>query len=302
MNSPQVLVVIPVFNARPYISKAIDSVLNQTYSFTEILVINDGSTDGSEKVIKPYLDKGVILWHQENQGPGAAMNRAMNFAHEHHIDFIARIDADDIALPERLEKQVGLMMKYPNSAACSANCYYIDPLSEEILGTSTVSKSKDLIRWEISNGLRGLIQGVTLFRTEALLSIGGYRNKFKFAEETDIFLRLAEKYDLHNSSDYLAKIRFYPGSFSLTNFHKNTLYQFYALNCAKKRRNNEPELEFDHFINEMTWETKLSIWHEETFLKLWRRYLVNHKSIYLMYASLFDLRRVFIRVLRTILN
>lgn len=194
------------------------------------------------------------------------------------------------------------MMKYPNSAACSANCYYIDPLSEEIIGSSTVSKSKNLIRWEISNGLRGLIQGVTLFRTEALFNIGGYQNKYKFAEETDVFLRLTEKFDLHNSSDYLAKIRFYPASFSMTNFHKNTLYQFYALNCAKKRRNSEPELEFGHFINKMTWMTKLSIWHEETFLILWRMYLVKHKSIYLIYASLFDLRRVFIRVLRTILN
>jgi glycosyltransferase involved in cell wall biosynthesis len=298
MEAAQVLVVMPVYNARSYVSAAIESILNQTYPFYKILIINDGSTDGSEQIIKSYLNREVILWHQKNQGPGAAMNRAIQYAHDLDFKFIARIDADDISLSNRLEKQIALLLRFPNSAACSANCYYIDSVSEKIIGSSTVSASQKLIKWEIANGLRGLIQGVTLFRTSALFSMGGYREQFKLAEETDLFLRLAENFELCNSSAYLAKIRLYPNSLSMSNVRKNIHYQFYALDCRKKRENQNPERGFEDFINNMSWGTKLAIWHEECFLKLWRNQLSGGNILVLLMASIFDPRRAIVRLLR----
>jgi glycosyltransferase involved in cell wall biosynthesis len=298
MGSPEVLAFMPVYNACRFVGAAIESILCQTYRDFQILVINDGSTDGSEQLIKTYQDRGVILWHQENRGPGASMNRAIQYAHDHHIEFIARFDADDISLPDRLEKQVALMKKYPDSAAFSANCFYIDPESENIFGSSTVSTSQKLIRWEISSGLRGLIQGVTLFRTEALVTIGGYREQFKGAEETDVFLRLIEKYELNNSSAYLAKIRITPGSLSLRDVRKNILYQYYALDCAHKRHRNLLENDFNTFTQNLTSIDRYCIWREEKFLALWHAYLSGHHPLNLLASSLMDPRRVIIRILR----
>ncbi|MCX5914512.1 MAG: glycosyltransferase family A protein, partial [Deltaproteobacteria bacterium] len=174
---------MPLYNTRPYVRGAIESILKQTYPDFTLLVINDGSTDGSEQEAASFKDSRMILWHQENQGPGDAMNRATQYALDQWIPFLARMDSDDISLPQRLETQILLLEKFPAAAACSANCYYIDNDTEQIIGSSTVSTSPALIHWEIAHGLRGLIQGTCVFRTAALAAVGGYRAQFKRAEE-----------------------------------------------------------------------------------------------------------------------
>lgn len=298
MANPHVLVVMPLYNARPYVRAAVQSILDQTYTNSTLLVINDGSTDGSEQEVIPFLNKGVVLWHQENQGPGAAMNRAIAYAVHNGIHFIARIDSDDISMPDRFTKQIDLLIKHPEAAACSANCYYIDPESEKIIGTSTVSISEPLIHWEIRNGLRGLIQPVCMFRTEPLYSIGGYRKNFILAEEVDVFLRLSEAYNLINSAEFLAKIRINPYSLSMKNVQKNIYYQFYALDCAKNRRYRKPERDYENFSQNITPDLKFRIWREEQLLKLWRSRLYGSHLPTLLLAGLLDPRRVIIRLLR----
>lgn len=298
MESPKVLVVMPLYNARPFVRKAINSILAQTYKNFQLLIINDGSTDGSEQDAASFQDDRVMLWQQTNQGPGAAMNRATHYALEQGIPFLARIDSDDIALPLRFETQIRLLEKYPAAAACSANCHYIDAESEQIIGSTTVSASPALIRWEIVHGLRGLIQGASLFRSKALSSIGGYRPQFKLAEEADVFLRLTELYELRNSSEFLCKVRIRPGSLSLQNVRMNILYQFYALDCAKNRNRNKPERDFDTFHQTMPWDTKFRVWREDHFLKLWRNHMQRGSVFSLLFASLLDPRRVMIRCLR----
>ncbi len=109
---------MPLYNARSFVHAAIESILNQTYPYFILLVINDGSTDGSELVAESFQDHRMILWHQENHGPGAAMNRAIQYAYDKQIKFIARADADDISLPDRLEKQIRLMLKYSKICLC----------------------------------------------------------------------------------------------------------------------------------------------------------------------------------------
>jgi len=302
LGQPLVLVVIPLYNARPFIKAALDSILAQTYKNLKILVINDGSTDESVKVVEEYEDRGVLLWHQENQGPGAAMNRAIHYAHENDIEFIARIDADDISLPERIETQIHIMLANPAAAACSANCYYIDPITEKTIGTSTVSSSKVLICWEINHGLRGLIQPVVMFRTESLNIVGGYRSMFGLAEETDLFLRLAESFELINAKEFLAKIRINPHSLSIKNISKNIQYQFYALECAKKRKIGELEVDFGKFIKELSMGDRYRIWREEKMLKLWRQYLSTKNPVPLILSGLLDPRRVVVRILRRIIK
>lgn len=298
MESPPVLVVMPLYNALPYVRSAIESILSQTYPHFQLLVINDGSTDGSEREAASFTDSRVILWHQENQGPGAAMNRATQYAQDHKIPYLARMDSDDISLPNRLETQILVLENYPEAAACSANCFYIDAESERVIGSSTVSASPDLIHWEIVHGLRGLIQPATMFRTEALVAIGGYRMQFLLAEEVDLFLRLAEKCEYRNCRDFLCKIRIRPDSLSIRNVHQNILYQFYALDCAKQRQNGRQERGFYEFYQSMSRTTKFRIWREEYLLRYWRKHLKTHNPFGMLLAGILDPRRVVVRWLR----
>ena len=298
MNPPAVLVAIPLYDARTYISRTLESVLKQSYENFRVLVIDDGSTDGGGDIVRSINDKRIILQRQENTGPGAAMNRAIEYAMDEEFPFIARADADDIQLPERLSKQVNLLLKNPNAAACSANCYYIDEATERKVGSSTVPVSSRLIRWEIEHGLRGLIQGVCTFRTEALHDIGGYRPHIRQAEEADLFLRLVEKYRPINSPDYLCLIRYRQDSLSMGNARQNVEYLFYALDCAKRRRKGVPELEFESFKRETGWTTRLLMHREEQLLRFWRKSFYSPNIMYNLLAACIDSRRVVARILR----
>ena len=298
MEAPRVLVVMPLYNARPYLRPAIEAVLAQTYRNFILLIINDGSTDGSNQDAAAYQERGVLIWHQANQGPGPAMNRAIEYAAAEGIEFIARVDADDLALPERLEKQIALLRLHPRAAACSANCYYIHPQSEQVIGTTTVPVSDRLIRWEIRQGLRGLIQPVCTFRTEPLRRISGYRPHFKLAEEVDVFLRLAEGWELCNHPAYLARVRLNPTSLSMKNVRANILYQFYALECAQRRRRGQAEREYAAFAAAMPWPARFGVWREELLLKYWRAQMGRKGPASLLLAALLDPRRVLARVLR----
>ncbi|MHC1684912.1 MAG: glycosyltransferase family A protein [Clostridiaceae bacterium] len=295
-----VLVVMPLYNARAYVQAAVESILHQTYPNWTLLIIDDGSTDGGEMLAAQYTSERVLFMQQKNSGPGAAMNRALQFALERQFPLLARMDSDDLSTPDRLEKQVDLLLRHPQAGACSANCLYLDAERGNTIGTSTVPISPRLIRWEIRQGLRGLIQGACLFRTDALKAVGGYRVQFKQAEETDLFLRLSERYDLVNAPDFLYQIRVHAGSLSLRDVHRNVLYQFYGLDCAARRNRNLPERDFGAFQSHSSALTRWRIWREERLLKLWRGSLGHQNIATRLLAAFLDPRRVAARVLRKI--
>lgn len=296
--SATVLVVIPLYNAASSVGKAIDSILSQTYTDYRILVVDDGSTDGSGDIAAMYAGDKLTILSQQNSGPAAAMNRAIDFAVENQCAYIARMDADDLSLPKRLEIQHGLLDENADVAACSSNCYYIDSETEEIIGASTTSHRPGIIKWEIKAGLRGMVQGATLFRTSALVEVGGYRPAFRYAEETDLFLRLAERYELLNAKEFLYKIRLHKNSLSTRDVKTNVQYHFYALQCSKNRRANKSEDDFVTFVGISNPWLSLRVWHEAFVLRLWRSNMGKRNYLSVILASLLDPRRAIARILR----
>jgi hypothetical protein len=143
-----------------------------------------------------------------------------------------------------------------------------------------------------------MVQGASVFRTEALVEVGGYRPEFQFAEETDLFLRLAEKFSLVNAREYLYKIRLHKGSLSMHDVRKNVLHYFYALECSRNRRAGKAEESFELFLDKMGWTLSLRVRHEELVLKLWRTAMTNHSPFAFLLASVIDPRRAIARVLR----
>jgi len=167
-----------------------------------------------------------------------------------------------------------------------------------VIGKSTVPLRPALIKWEIRSGLRGLIQPSLLARTEALYAVGGYREEFILAEESDLFIRLAEHFTFINSPDYLCKIRLRPDSLSLQNTDENIWYSIYALKCMKRRKNGKTEQSYKEFRASVNMFTRYHYWRERWLLFHWRKSLTNSNFFSLFLAGLIDPRRVISRILR----
>jgi glycosyltransferase involved in cell wall biosynthesis len=298
MTHSPILVAIPLYNALPFIEKAIRSMLEQTYSEFKLLIVNDGSTDGSETAARAFKDSRIVVRDQANRGVASVMNTAIAYASDERIPYIACMAADDIAMPERLRVQLNFMESHPAAAACGSNSYYIDARTEEIIGSSTVPVTGALIRWEVFHGLRGMIEGASMFRTSALQAVGGFRPYFLQAEDTDIFLRLAERYDLANVPEYLYKIRLNRDGLSVKNYRKNVSYHFYALDCSHRRKRGQREMAFAEFESTLGFLQNLKIWKEIKFLEFWRDYLERGDRLSLAAASLLSPARLISRILR----
>lgn len=132
MDSPTVTVFIPCYNAEKFIAETIDSILNQTYQDFEILIIDDGSTDKSGDILKQYIQKDNrirVLYNENNKGVGYTRNRGVA---EAKGKYLATMDADDIALPIRLETEVDYLENHKSVGAVSGCCYFMDERGRKI--------------------------------------------------------------------------------------------------------------------------------------------------------------------------
>src|ERR1700728_2879314 len=125
-DPPPLSVVMPMHNARKYVAQTVRSVLAQRFSDFEFLIIDDGSTDGSsaEAGQAGAGDKRVKIFSQSNAGVSAAANRGTELARG---EFLARVDADDICLPDRFEKQIAFLREHPDYVAVGSRVMFIDP-------------------------------------------------------------------------------------------------------------------------------------------------------------------------------
>lgn len=123
-NSPKLTVLMPAYNAEKFIAEAIESILGQTFTDFEFIIINDGSTDNTAKIVRHYKDPRIVfIDNRENQGLVAVLNHGLDMARG---EYIARMDADDIAYPERFAKQTAFMDAHPDVGVVSANVRIFD--------------------------------------------------------------------------------------------------------------------------------------------------------------------------------
>jgi len=298
-NDPSVLIIMPVYNAQNYLDCAINSVLNQSFESFQVLAVDDGSTDNSLQILKNSVNPKLIVKSQENAGLVSVINDGIDYATTHHIPFIARMDADDISMINRLKKQWTFLIEHPSIAACSCNCEYINTQGF-VIGTSTVPISNRLIRWELDHGLRGLVHGALMARTESLVKVGGYRNEFVQAEDTDLFFRLLEKYSLANLPDYLYQIRLHNDSRSVNQAKLSSQYNYYSKDCHRRRIMGKIELSFEDYLNQLSGFEKLAIARENLVLRLWRMDMQRNKGGMKVLAGLLEPKRVLARLLRQI--
>ena len=251
-KKPYVSVVMPVFNAELYISEAIESILGQTYTDFEFIIINDGSSDGTESVIKSYTDDRIVYIKQENAGVGITLRNGCAMAQG---KFIARMDADDISLPDRLAKQVKFMEKNTDVVLISSAVKYINEKGAEI-GRSFPYTS----HWAIVRKMKfssPICHPAAMFRRNIYELSGGYKNIQPF-EDLILWLAFLKYGKLHNLSNPLLKYRILNSSVShsIQKEDQTKLLQFLLNKIDNEKFNNETIIEYRQFYNEIKAKTQ----------------------------------------------
>ncbi|SMN02237.1 Putative N-acetylgalactosaminyl-diphosphoundecaprenol glucuronosyltransferase [uncultured Candidatus Thioglobus sp.] len=199
MSNPKISVIMPVYNGEKYLKEAINSILNQTFTDFEFIIINDGSTDNTGNIILSYDDERIIyIKNQENLKISKTLNKGIELAKG---EYIARMDADDICFPKRLEKQISFMQKNPKVDVCSSWL--------KIFGyrrrTWRLFLTHDEIKAFLLFGPALIHPGVLGKR--AFFTNLKYRDKFAGAEDYELWVRGVDKYTYANIPQVLFKYR-----------------------------------------------------------------------------------------------
>jgi len=237
---PKVSVIVPTYNAAEYIIEAIESVLNQTYTCLEIIVVDDGSTDNTRNVLYPYVKGSLIRYiYQENQGPGAARNAGIIEAKGEYICFL---DADDVYLQDSVLKRVKFLDTFPEVGLVFTDYYFQEEHIKKNMLEPFLENNDNFLK-KIYSGIdrkksaifpKGMFQliiptchpktNTAMVKKEALGLIGLFRTDISCAEDNDLWLRIAMRYPVgyiaettsiykhYRSSLYVSSDKYYQDS------------------------------------------------------------------------------------------
>lgn len=205
-KSPAISVVMGVYNAEKYIDQAIESILGQTYGDFELLLLNDGSTDNSQSRLEYYakLDKRCKVYSGVNKGMVATLNQGIALA---KADIIFRMDNDDICRPQRFERQMRYLEDHPECVAVGSKALLIDADGLPIIEMWDYTDHDKIDEANLSGVGSFICHPAVAMRKAAILKVGGYHQEFHYAEDLDIFLRLAEVGILANIPEVLLEYR-----------------------------------------------------------------------------------------------
>lgn len=195
---PRVTVMMPVHNAQAYLREALDSVLAQTYPHWELVAVDDGSRDDSPAILAEYAAREPrlrVLRHAEQRGIVAARNHALEAAHP-ASEFLAVLDADDVALPERLSAQLAFLEAHPDHALVGGQTLIIDEHSQP-LGIRRYPLDYAAICRVIAR-YNPIAQSAVLLRRSCQRQVGSYDAAYPRCQDYDLWLRLGSRFPLAN--------------------------------------------------------------------------------------------------------
>jgi len=246
----RISVVIPVRNGEKYLAHAIESVLAQTLRDLELLIVDDGSTDGTAAIIERYAerDRRVHCLSQEKRGVAAAGNRGLQ---EARCEWVARLDADDVFLPEKLERQMAFLDRNPDTKIVGALAGFINQAGKSLgpVGTEGPFTPAEYHWFVRENRPIYFVNSSTLMHRETVLSIGGYREPFAPAEDVDLWSRMAEKRHLMlKVPGLLLLYRMHGESLTMTQNARQRLLHRWAIACGEARVKGLQEPSYGEFV------------------------------------------------------
>jgi glycosyltransferase involved in cell wall biosynthesis len=239
MNSPTtVSVVMSVYNGQAFLSEAIESILGQTLREFEFVVIDDGSTDRTAEILGEYAsrDGRLRVLRHENKGRATSLNAGIGLATG---KYIARMDADDVAMPYRLEEQVDFLERH-------AEVGLVGGAIELINATGLVVKTarpplEDAEIRSVMLRYNPMFHPTVVIRKEVVLAAGGYRKALLDADDYDLWLRMSERSRLANLGTTMVKYRVHSGQVSIRNLEHQTQCVLAARAAAMQRKRGMPD-------------------------------------------------------------
>jgi len=207
-RTPRVSLLMPVFNGTRYLHEAIGSILDQTFTDFEFIIVDDGSTDHSMHIAQACGDIRVRVITLSHVGLVAARNRALS---EARGKYIAWMDADDVSHPDRLSKQVVFMESHPHVVMLGTWARLIEA-DGRASGVSAMPPATGRSLYVALCASNQFINGSTMMRRNVACAVGGYRPEFVVAEDYDLALRLVEIGHLANLTENLYRLRVYAAS------------------------------------------------------------------------------------------
>jgi len=203
-GSPMVSVVMPVYNGERHLPEAMESIRNQTFHDYEFIIIDDGSTDGSDLILSQWgkADDRLRIYHQENKGVIASLNRGCQLAQG---KYIARMDADDVSAPERFARQVHFMAGHPEIGILGTWITYIEEDGSP-RGNWRMASEPGLIGWFLLFGTC-LAHPSIMMRREVIERVGLYRREALHVEDYDLWVRAIAITQLANLPEILLQRR-----------------------------------------------------------------------------------------------
>ena len=238
MNSPPISVVMSVFNGQAFLAEAIESVLGQTFRDFELLIIDDGSTDGTAEILSAFAqrDRRIRIVSHPNKGRAQSLNIGINLAAG---KYIARMDADDVALATRFEEQVEFMNEHPDIVVLGGAVELIDTKGQ-VLHTVRRPLEDAEIRVAMLS-YSPLYHPAVMMRKEAVVAVGGYREALLDADDYDLWLRIAEFGRMANLDRVILRYRVHADQVSLRGMKQQMLCVLAARASASLRRHGLPD-------------------------------------------------------------
>jgi len=217
--NPKISVMMTVYNAEKYIREAIESILNQTFSDFEFIILDDHSTDNSYEIINEYAKRDnriLVLSNEKNLGIAESRTKCIKYAKG---KYIAIADADDISVPTRFEKQLKYLEKHKECGVVGSFIQLFDSETGKIIGSRKYYEDDVRIRKRIFI-YSPIAQPASMIRKEVFDYIGFYNPEYPPVEDLDIWFRLGTKYKFANIQEVLLNYRVHQNSATIKNMHR----------------------------------------------------------------------------------
>lgn len=256
MNGPEVSVIMGVYNGSVYLRESVESILSQEGVNFEFIIINDGSTDESAEILNEYAQKDgrVKIIHQENLGLTKALIRGCQ---EAYGDFIARQDSDDISLPGRLNKLLGLIKSNSKVAFVSSWAKCVGPAGELLFQINRPGDPATATQKLLHDKMGPPAHGSVMFERKAYERVGGYREEFYYGQDSDLWLRMARIGKIGYVQEYLYKWRYSADAISSAKRSIQRKFGDLGQLCHKARQEGRSEVQFLHEARRLREEVML---------------------------------------------
>lgn len=241
---PEISVIMATYNAMPFLPEAVVSILEQTFHDLELIVVNDCSTDDSSQYLATIRDPRFrLIEFAANAGQGAARNHALQLCTG---KYIAIMDADDISLPDRLEKQKRVLDENSAIGLVGTQFSYIGTGKRRGFSAPIPLKHAEIYA-DLLRGRHGFVHATMMCRSESAKQIGGYHVD-RCGEDYDMLLRFGEVIRLANLPDVLYLYRTHMQSSNVTQLAEIRRRFMHAAECARCRLADWPEPTYDSFV------------------------------------------------------